>query len=244
MDSGKKTAIGVTAVLLVVAAVRFGMIYHERQEANAPVEQQATHTMPDELVFLKQMRPDSLKDMKDLVGKPLWVSAGGQINYYPYAAHSAQYNKIAGTLLGAEKITVKDAFEQVAPKSALLRIPRGDKQVLLAFTKDGDATVYAAPVGYKDQGRYTFYTDEVFFYDDPHTLYSHWGADTWKAVDAHRAALGMSEHQVQMALGQVSKSVSKDVGNRTVIYDNLGKPFEVTFDHDKATKIVAETVRP
>jgi hypothetical protein len=240
MESEKKIALGVTAGMIVVAAVRVGMIYHERHEAMTPVQQTVQTVPDDELVFLKKMRPDSLKDEKDLIGKPLWISAGGQIDYYPYSGHSAQYSKPAGTLLGAEKITVKDAVEQVAPESALLRIPRGDRQVLLVFTKDGDAKMYAAPVGYKQLGQYTFFSDEIFFYEDPHELYQHWGTEVWKAVDAHRATLGMSEHQVQIALGQVSKSGSKDYGNRTVIYDNLGKPFEVTFDHDKAVKIVAE----
>ena len=43
--------------------------------------------------------------------------------------HAAQYGKSAGTLLGAEPIVVKDAVEQVAPKSATFRIPGGERQV-------------------------------------------------------------------------------------------------------------------
>ncbi len=89
----------------------------------------------DDLVFLKKKRPESMKDVKELKGTTVWVSAGGQLEFYPYVGHAAQYGKSAGTLLGAEPIAVKDAVEQVAPKGATFRIPGGDKQVLLVFTE-------------------------------------------------------------------------------------------------------------
>ena len=82
------------------------------------------------------------------MGTTVWVSAGGQLEYYPYVGHAAQYGKSAGTLLGAEPMVVKDAVEQVAPKSATFRIPGGDKQVLLVFTLPNDTKEYAVPVGY------------------------------------------------------------------------------------------------
>jgi hypothetical protein len=135
-------------------------------------------------------------------------------------------------------MVIKDAFEQVAPKAATVRIPGGDRQVLLAFTlpKSADpAKEYAVPVGYRDAGQYTFYTDEIFFYDDPHELYKHWDPKIWQAVDEHRVILGMNERQVELALGQVSKSLSNDYGNRLVIFSNLGKPFAVTFVKNHVT---------
>jgi len=125
--------------------------------------------------------------------------------------------------------------EQVAPKSATFRIPGGDKQVLMVFTKPNDKKEYAVPMGYRQAGQYTFYTDEVLFYDDPHELYKHWGPEIWKAVDEHRVILGMNERQVQLALGQVSKSTSKDYGNRMVVFANLGHPQAVTFVKNKVT---------
>jgi hypothetical protein len=244
MDNGKKAAIGATLLVLVVAGVRIGMIYRERnapsvqttagQQSNQP-EQKISD---DDLVFLKKKRPSTLADLKELVGTTLWVSAGGQMDYYPAAGHHADYGKTAGTLLGAEPLVVTGYFEQVAPKTTLSRIPRGDRHVLLSFTmpKSADpAKVYAVPVGYHDDSGYTFLTDEIFFYDDPHVLYKHWGPEVWKAVDSHQVILGMSERQVQMALGQVSKSVSNEYGNRMVVYANLGKPIAVTFVKDKAT---------
>ena len=235
MNNGVKAAIGGTVVLILAIGGEALYLHHER---NAPMVTKAPEReviAEDDLVFLKKKRPDSLKDVKELKGATVWVSAGGQLDYYPYAGHAAQYGKSAGTLLGAEKLEVKDAFEQVAPKSATFRIPGGDKQVLLAFTKLGDEKEYAVPVGYRQDGQYTFYTDEILFYDDPHELYKHWGPEIWKAVDAHQVILGMNERQVELALGQVSKSTSTDYGNRMVVFANLGHPMAVTFVKNKVT---------
>jgi hypothetical protein len=239
METGKKAAIGATVVLILAVGVRVGLIYKDRHEAAKPVEVAQAKMDPDDLVFLKQMRPDSMKDIKELIGKTVWVSAGGQLDYFKYANHKADYSHSAGLLLGADPLIVKDAFEQVAPKTATFRIPGGDRQVLLAFTlpKSNDPNaVYATPVGYHDEGQYTFLTDQIFFYDDPHKLYN-WPADVWAAVDAHKVVMGMSERQVVLALGQVSKSESQDVGNRTVNFDNQGHPVDVTFEHNKVTAI-------
>jgi hypothetical protein len=238
MDSGKKAAIGGTLLLLAVVGVRVGMIYHERNAPEKPIEKVVPKVDDDQLVFLKQKRQSSLSDAKELIGSTLWVSAGGQMDFYRAAGHTAEYGKKEGTLLAAVPLIVKDAFEQVAPKSATIRIPGGDKQVLLAFTlpkSDKPSTVYAVPVGYKENGIYTFQIDEIFFYDDPHVLYNYWKPEIWQAIDEHRVILGMNERQVQLALGQVSKSLSNDYGDRMVVYSNLGKPFAVTFVKNKVT---------
>jgi hypothetical protein len=240
MNNGVKAAIGGTAVLILAVGGQLLYLHHER---NAPVAVKAPEReviADDDLVFLKKKRPSSLKDVKELVGSTLWVSAGSQMEFYPFVGHAAQYGKSAGTLLGAEPIVAKDAVEQVAPKAATFRIPGGDKQVLLVFTKPGDTKEYAVPVGYREGKDYTFYTDEIFFYDDPHVLYKHWGPEIWKAVDSHQVILGMNERQVELSLGQVSKSTSNDYGNRMVVFANLGKPTAVTFVKNKVTAFRAD----
>lgn len=239
MENGKKAAIAGTLILIAAVGVRIGMIYHQRNAPVKPVPTAADEKISDDdLVFLKKKRPDTMAEIKTLIGTKLWMSAGGQLDYYPFAGHKVAYGKSAGTLLGAEPLIVKDAVEQVAPKSATFRIPGGDRQVSLVFTlpQSADATKeYAVPVGYRENGQYTFYTDEIFFYDDPHELYKHWGPEIWKAVDSHQVILGMNERQVLLSLGQVSKSVSQDYGNRMVVYANLGKPMAVTFVNNKVT---------
>jgi hypothetical protein len=239
MTKGQKLAAAVVVIGLAVAAGEVLYIHHERVAASAPATEQPEAAVdPDALVFLKKERPSSVADVKQLDGTTLWVSAGGQMEYYPYAAHRADYAHSAGTLLAIDKVAVKDAFEQVAPKQSQYRIPAGDKQVLLVFTlpKSADPTKqYAVPVGYKQGSDYTFYTDDIFFYVDPHQLYSYWGPQIWQAIDSHQVILGMKERQVQLALGQVSKNATEDYGNRDVTYDNLGKPITVTFVKNQAT---------
>jgi hypothetical protein len=239
MTPGKKAAIGGTLVAVLAIGGELLYLHHER---NLPAKQAAAvdygPTDPDDLVFLKKERPSSMADLKELDGKTVWVSAGGQMDYYPYAAHHADYAKSAGVLLGADPMNIKDAFEQVAPKAATFRIPGGDKQVLLVFTlpKSADPKKeYAVPVGYRQGSDFTFYTDELFFYDDPHLLYKYWGPKIWQAIDAHQVILGMNERQVQLSLGQVSQSVSNEYGNRLVVYANVGHPMAVTFVKNHAT---------
>jgi hypothetical protein len=238
MKTGAKIGIGL-AVAVVLIGGELLYLHHERSKPMVGTEQVAqTKTDPDNLVFLKHKRPSSMGDLKELFGTTVWMSAGGQMDYYPSTGKHADYAHPAGTLLGAEPLEVKDAFEQVAPKQATYRIPGGDRQVLLSFTlpKSADPTkVYAVPVGYQKGPDFTFYTDEIFFYDDPHLLYKHWGPQIWQAVDSHQVILGMNEAQVQLALGQVSKSLSEDYGNRLVIFANLGHPMAVTFVKNKVT---------
>jgi hypothetical protein len=241
MENGAKAAIGATVVLVLAVGVRVGLIYRERNAPDKTLKPAAREVIPeDDLVYLKQKRPTSVADIKELKGSTVWVSAGGQLEFYPYAGHKVEYGKSQGALLGAEPLMVKDVVEQVAPKAATFRIPGGDKQVLVVFTRPGSDTEYAVPVGYRQAGQYTFYTDEIFFYDDPHQLYKHWGPEIWQAVDEHRVILGMNERQVELSLGQVSKSTSKTYGNRMVVFANLGKPMAVTFVNNKVTAFRAD----
>lgn len=237
MDTGKKAALWGTLILVTAVGVRVGLIYRERHASEAAPSGPVYKVDDDDLVFLKKTHPSTLKDVKDLAGKPLWISAGGQMDIYPYRGHTVEYAKPSGLLLGAERIDVKDAVEAVAPPSATFRIPGGDRQVLIVFTRPNAAETYAVPVGYREKGQYTFFVDEIFFYDDPHQLYKRWSAETWKAIDEHRAVLGMNERQAMLALGQVSTSESQNYGNRTVAYDHQGHPVSMTFEKDKATAV-------
>jgi hypothetical protein len=235
MKNGMKAAIAAILVLILAGGGEFFYLRRERNRpmvVHAPVRERIAD---DDLVFLKHKRQDSMADMKELVGATVWVSAGGQLDYYPYAGHTVNFGKVAGTLLGAEPMVVKGFVEQVAPKAATFRIPGGDRQVLMVFTRPNDAKEYAVPMGYRQAGQYTFYADEILFYDDPHELYKHWGPEIWKAVDSHTVILGMNERQVELALGQVSKSTSKEYGNRMVVFANLGHPMAVTFEKNKVT---------
>lgn len=247
MENGKKLAFGVTAVFILAIAVRVGLIYKANHEEAAPATNAwvKPKLSDDDSVFLRKQRPDSLKDERGIIGKTIWVSAGGQMDFYHYANHHADYAHPVGTLSGAEPLVVKDVFEQVPPKSGrpVARIAAGQRHVLLAFTmpKSADPKAeYAVPVGHFYEGNYEFLSDEIFFYDDPHVLYKHWSADTWAHVDKHEVVPGMSENQAMMALGQVIVPSSDKMGDRTVTYNNNDHPIKIVFEKNKAISVTPE----
>ena len=234
----RKFAAILTLILLVAAAIRIGLIWHERQQANKPAEADIPTYTQDQMVLPRRLNQADLNDARKLDGKRIWVSAAGQLNAYPATPAHMDYAHPGPLLLGAEPVDVVNFIEGKAPASAYSRIPKGDGQVFMLFHLPSDPDkLWGTPVGYKDGKFYTFYLDECFFYDDPHVLYKHWGTDTWKAIDEHRITKGMSEKQVGLALGQVSKPGAGEIGDRTVVFDNDGKPVTVTFVKDKAVSI-------
>lgn len=232
----KWVAAGSLVLVLAVGGELLYIRHRNAQDEAGPVK--ATYKAdPDDEVYVKHEHPMLLKDEKDLKGQTIWVSAGGQMDFYPYSGGKVDFDHSAGVLLGAEPILVKDAIEAVAPKKTAIRIPVGDKQVLLVFTHGTDPKEYATPVGFKQAGDYTFLTDDIYFYEDPHKIYGYWGPSVWHAIDTHTAQPGMSERQVQMALGQVSQPHGDTAGDRTVTFYNNGHPQNVTFVGGKSTTI-------
>jgi hypothetical protein len=248
MSKGAKIFVGGTIVLLLAVAIRVGLIYKANHE-DAPVKQTAdAPVMTDDQAVgynLRKLRPDSLKDVRDLINKTVWVSAGGQMDYYHDTGNHVDYAHPVDILQGATPMLIKGVFEQVAPKTgrAVFRIAPGQRHVLVAFTlpkSDTPTALYATPVGYFDAGHYTIYDDSLFFYDDPHDLYKHWGADMWSHIDKHEAVVGMTENQAMIALGQVMDPHGDEPGNRTVYFDNNAHPVAIEFQNGKAVKITPE----
>ena len=236
--STKKLIAVLTVVMLLALGGTIFYTWHRNHVANeVPDKGPEYHTSADDMVLPRKMYQDKMSDVKALDGKRIWVWAGDQMNYFPATPTHLDYQHPAGLLLGAEPLDVVNFIEQKAPEGVFLRIPRGDKQVVMLFHRPEEpGKLFGTPVGYEEGGSFTFYLDEAYFYDDPHTLW-HWPAATWDAIDHHKAILGMSERQAQLALGQVSKPGEGTSGNRTVTYDNNGHPVTVTFHNDKATSI-------
>jgi len=247
MQKGPKVALASAGLFVLVVAALLGNQYRKNHE-QGPARKDPYADVKidrDDMVFLKKERPDSLADERTLIGKTVWVSAGGQMDYYLDKGKHVDYAQPVGTLLGATPLVIKDAFEQKAPSTgrAVQRIPGGERQVLLGFTMPNSSDPkkeYATPVGNYANGLYTLVNDEVFFYDDPHQLYKHWGAETWAHIDKHEVVPGMSENQAMMALGQVMTPNSDATGDRFVTYDNNGHPIVIQFVKNKAAKITPQ----
>ena len=248
MQAEAKVGLGVTALMLALVGLRWGLISkHNREDAVAVARPDVSHARrldEDDSVFLRKQRPDTPKDERALIGKTVWMSAGGQMEYYRDTGKHVDYSKPVGTLPGAVPLVIKDVFEEVPPKGgrAVSRIAAGKGHVLLAFTlpQSADpATLYAMPVGLRDaDGKgYTFLSDEILFYDDPRGLYKHWGPAVWAHIDHHEAVPGMSENQCMMALGEVIVPHGETPGDRSITFNNEGHPVEITFVNGKATTV-------
>lgn len=227
-----------TLFVLLLFAIRIYFIYRERHE---PIVQQPKvaerQLTQDDVVQPRKMYIDSLESAKALDGKTVWVQSGFSLDYYPYSAHRVEFTHKAGLLPGAQPLQIQDIVTEKAPSDLATRVPLGDKQAFAVFKMPNDPKEYATAIGFIKGSDSTYFCDQIFYYDDPHQMYSFWGPEVWAAVDRHQPIAGMNELQTAMALGIIQQSESSDIGNRTVDYDAGGKKWSVTFKNDKATAI-------
>ena len=234
-----KVALAVTAAMLLAFGIEAAYIHYDRARSakSASVTPDFGPTDPDDLVFLKRKHPETLTDLKDLNGQTVWMQAPGQMDYFAATPRHADYSKPAGALDGAAELKIVESFQQVLPKNVATRVPSGNEQVLLTFTMPKSANptkLYAMPVGYKDASGYTFFTDDIFFYEDPHKLYE-WSPQTWQAIDSRQVLNGMKQRQVSLALGAVARRVSGTYTDGEMVYANSGHPVDVTYAGGKVT---------
>jgi hypothetical protein len=234
------------AITLVVLAIAAWRIISYERERNAPgVAVNKTAERPvnaDQLVYVKHMLIDSLKSARVLNGKSVWMKTGYTVIYYPYRTGRIVFTQPAGWLPPAQELRVKDCVEVTTPRDWVSSIPRGPKNAFVVFTEPGRDGEFAAPVASLDGANSTWACDDIFFYDDPKTLY-HWPADVWQAISQHTAKQGMSEFQATMALGNLQQSDSKNYGNRTVKYVTMDqgqtRHISVDFSGDKVTSMTS-----
>lgn len=230
-------------ILLPVLILGVGILIIHHQRSTPVVEKPHYQERPltdDDVVQPRKLYIDDLKSAKDLNGKTVWIQAGYELDYFPYAEHRVDFAHKSGLLPSIEPLAIQDIVTQKAPANLPTHVPLGDKQVFAVFKLPSDSKTYAVAVGYIQGSDSNYYCDNVFYYDDPHIMYKHWPADVWQAVDQRQAKPGMNELQTSMALGVMQQSDSSDYGNRTVTYNAGGKKWSVSFQHDKATDIKQE----
>ncbi len=244
MKTWKKLALIVLPAILIAAFGIWRIHVARSQPAVTQPHVQARPLTDDEMVVPRKLYIDDLKSARDLIGKPVWIQAGYEMDYYLYTAHHVDFAHHAGVLPSVERLDIRDIVTEKVPASLEDRIAHGDKQAFAVFTMPGDDKEYAAPIGTIQGTDSSYYCDNIFYYDDPHQMYKFWPADVWEAIDAHTPKAGMSELEVAMALGVMQQSESSNYGNRTVTYDAGGKHWSVTFENDKATDIQQQRAAP
>jgi len=222
----------VLAIVLVAAAIRLGLIYHERHAAAPAWQPPATALDPDYYVVPKRQHAYDVKSARaGMAGHAVWIREGYKFTYYPYdpGRRRADFAHAAGLLLPLEKLDVQDVVETQAPSAGDL------PQIAAVFEKDGKD--FAVPIGARRGEDYTIYADDMFFYEDPHQLYSHWSPQVWQAVDHHQVLPGMNEIQASFALGMGVPQRGGEDSEKTVVYPNGGNQVTVTFRGGKAAEI-------
>jgi hypothetical protein len=229
----------ITLIVLIAFGIRIYFLYRERHSPGAQPQHMAERQLTrDDLVIPRKLYIDSVASAKALGGKTVWVQSGYSLDYYPFAHRRVEFDHPAGVLPSVQPLQIKDIITQKTPSSVATRVPKGDKQVFAVFTKPGEAgKEYATAIGYFQGTDSTFFCDQIFYYDDPHQMYSFWGPKIWAAIDQHRPIPGMNELQTAMALGVVQQSDSSKVGNRTVDYIAGNQKWSVSFQNDRATAI-------
>jgi hypothetical protein len=243
MDSDFKKRLGITVALFVVAgAIEGGYLWYSRRDTSTPKKAEPTYSSnQDDYVKINKVFPYNLESAKkELVGKPVWVKSGNQAPYYHYdtGARSVNFKQQSGLLPPMSKLQVKDVILQrqpVALQPGEVAVVR--KQIMAVFEKAGEPGLYAASIGTNIGDDYTFTANDLLFFDDPHELYKHWPPEIWSAIDKHEGAVGMSELQASFAFGASGSSDSEKYGERTIEFENGGKPVTVTFEKNKAVKV-------
>ena len=227
-----------TLIMLVIASIYIFSVWKKRQNPGVIKQAQEQKLTADDVAVVRMEYPGHFDDLKDEEGKTVWMKNGYTIPYFPYAGGKVDFKKRVGLIPPLQKLDLKKAIKAAVPADVDDGISHGTRQAMYVFTLPGDdKKEYATPVGAIDASEEQYYSDLLYFYDDPHTIYANWPKDVWAAVDAHQAKPGMNELQTRLALGQKVQTDSQTEGNRTVTYDQDGKKWTVTFVKDRATKV-------
>ena len=228
------------AVTILIGGTYLLLVFKHRAEPGVRPNQPPPLTA-DQVAIVRLEFPQHFEDVKELEGKSLWMKSGYSMPYYPYTGGRVLFARQVGLIPPDQRLDVKKVIKAGAPGSIHDNIEHGDRQALVVFTLPDGKDLFATPVGYKTGPiEEHYYDDMLFYYDDPHIIYSNWPKDVWQAIDAHQVTKGMSELQTRSAIGMRAQPDGQIEGSRTVDYDVNGKHIVVTYSHDKATSIQSQ----
>ena len=231
-------ALALTAVSLAIGGIYLFSVFEHRKNpgvvANNNPEQNLS---PDDVAIVRTMMPTSFDDVLKLQNTSVWMKNGYTMPYYPFEGGHIVFAKSVGVIPTAQRLDIKKVIKASAPTDVDDGISHGSRQAFAIFAMPGSPTLYATAIGAIDSSQESYFSDVLFYYDDPHTIYDNWPKDVWAAIDAHQVKPGMSELQTRMAIGQKIHADSQSEGDRTVTYDQAGKKWTVTFVNNKATSI-------
>jgi hypothetical protein len=104
---------------------------------------------------------------------------------------------------------------------------------MAVFQKDGK--IFAFPIGLKQGDNYTIYSTTSFSCRTRELKAL--AMEVWDAISKHQVKNGMNQLQADFSVGMGQPDNLRDGNNRTVTYQNNGRPLIVTFVDDKAVNV-------
>jgi len=231
----------VTLIALVIGGSYLLYVRHQRQNPGVVKQVDPAQTLTkDELAVVRAIFPVHFDDTQRIEGTSVWMKNGYTMPYYPYVGGHVNFAKRVGLIPADQRLDVKKIIKAAVPASLEDSVEHGSHQAFAVFALPGAPDLFATPIGYIQGDQEAYYTDLLFYYDDPHTIYSHWPKEIWTAVDAHQVQLGMSELETRLSIGQKMHPDGDSEGNRTVTYDQNGKHYTITYRKNRATAIKTE----
>jgi hypothetical protein len=225
-------------VTLAIGGIYLLVVFKHRQNPGVVTQTAPEQNLTsDDVAIVRQMFMTSSDDAVKLEGTSVWMKNGYTMPYYPYEGGRVVFAKKIGLIPSAQKLDIKKVIKAVTPANVDDSIDHGSRQVFAVFTLPGSTDMDATPIGVIQGSQEQYFCDLLFYYDDPHTIYSNWPKDVWTAIDAHQVKPGMSELETRMAIGQKIDNNGGTVGDRTVTFDQAGKKWTVTYVNNHATTI-------
>ena len=228
-----------TLITFTIGGIYLFSVWKHRQDPGVISRKDATQTLSqDDLAVMRAYFPQHFDDLQRLEGATVWMKNGYTMPYYAFAGGKVEFAKRMGLIPAAARLDVKKIVKAGVPSSVDDCIEHGSRQALAVFAMPGSSGLFATPVGFMQGNQEAYYTDVLFFYDDPHGIYDYWPKDVWAAIDAHQVKQGMSELETRMVIGQKMHPDGDKEGDRTMTYDQDGKAWTVTYVKNAATTIL------
>ena len=78
-----------------------------------------------------------------------------------------------------QKLEIKKTIKAAVPADVDDGISHGTRQAIVCLRAARQRGVTPMPVGAMDGAEEQYYSDLLFFYDDPHKIYVNWPKDVW-----------------------------------------------------------------
>ncbi len=237
MQTWQKAALMTLVSLAIGGIYLFSVFEHRRNPGVLPQSAPDQNLTPDDVAVVRMKFMTSFDDALKLQNTTVWMKNGYTMPYFPYQSGHVDFAKSQGKIPSAQRLDIKKVIKAVPPAGVDDGISHGMRQVFAIFSLPHSPDLYATVIGAIDGSQEEYFSDVLFYYDDPHSIYDNWPKSIWAAVDAHQVIPGMNELQTRMSIGQDQHVDNAGEGTRTITYNQAGKKWTVTFVDNKATKI-------